>query len=73
MHGIPYTITHNVNGLLVEPENHNELADAITELLTDKNKRLAYGNAGYDLVDSVCNSIIMSKETLKVYEKTIKK
>ena len=56
---------------MFEPENHKELADAITELLSDKNKRLAYGNAGYDLVNSVCNSITMSKETLKVYEKTI--
>ena len=71
VHGIPYTVTHNVNGILVEPENHNELANAITELLTDKNKRLAYGNAGYHLVDSICNSTIMSKEILKVYEKTI--
>ena len=73
VHGIPYTITHNVNGLLVEPENHNELANAIIELLTDKNKCLTYGNAGYDLVNSICNSTIMSKETLKVYEKTINK
>jgi len=70
-HGIPYTVTHNVNGILVEPENHAELAKAIIELLKDKKKRLAYGNAGYDLVDSVCNSTTMSKETLKIYEKTI--
>jgi len=71
VHGIPYTVAHNVNGILVEPENHNELANAIIELLTDKNKCLTYGNAGYDLVNSICNSTIMSKETLKVYEKTI--
>ena len=71
VHGIPYTVIHNVNGILVEPENHNELADAITELLADKDKCLAYGNAGYHLVDSICNSTIMSKEILKVYEKTI--
>jgi len=73
VHGIPYTVTHNVNGILVEPENHNQLANAITELLTDKNKCTAYGNAGYHLVDTVCNSITMAKETLKVYEKTISK
>ena len=71
VHGIPYTVIHNVNGILVEPENHNELANAITGLLADKDKCLAYGNAGYHLVDSVCNSTIMSKEILKVYEKTI--
>ena len=73
VHGIPYTVTHNVNGILVEPENHAELAKAIIELLKDKKKRLAYGNAGYHLVDTVCNSITMAKETLKVYEKTISK
>ena len=71
VHGIPYTVIHNVNGILVEPENHNELANAITGLLADKDKCLAYGNAGYHLVDSICNSTIMSKEILKVYEKTI--
>jgi len=73
VHGIPYTVTHNVNGILVEPENHNQLANAITELLSDKNKCTAYGNAGYHLVDTVCNSITMAKKTLKVYEKTISK
>ncbi len=71
IHGIPYTVKHNVNGILVEPENHKELADAIIELLVDKNKCVAYGNAGYDLVNNVCNSTTMAKETLKAYEKTI--
>jgi len=69
LQGIQYLIKEGI--IQIEPENHNELANAITELLTDKNKRLAYGNAGYHLVDSICNSTIMSKETLKVYEKTI--
>ncbi len=32
---------------------------------------IAYGNAGYDLVNNVCNSTTMAKETLKAYEKTI--
>ena len=44
-HGIPHTITHNENSILVEPENHIKLADAIIELLDDETKRIQLGNA----------------------------
>src|SRR3989338_5548068 len=49
-HGIPHTIKDGENAILVEPENHIQLAEAILKLLRDEKKRIEYGNAGYNLV-----------------------
>jgi glycosyltransferase involved in cell wall biosynthesis len=70
-HGIPHTVTNEETGILVEPENHDQLAKAIIELLTNDEKRTKYGNAGYDLVRNTCNSKIMAKNTLQLYEETL--
>ena len=70
-HGIPYTITHQKNGLLVESENFKEFADAIIYLLKNNDKRDEYGLNGFNLVKELCNSKIMSKKTLELYEKVI--
>lgn len=70
-HGIPHTIINKETGILVEPENHDQLAKAIIELLTNEEKRAKYGNAGYDLVKNTCNSKIMAKNTLQLYEETL--
>ena len=37
--GLPFLITNNVNGLLVEPNNINAMADAIIKLKSDENNR----------------------------------
>jgi glycosyltransferase involved in cell wall biosynthesis len=70
-HGIPHTVINKETGILVEPENHDQLAKAIIELLTDEEKRVKYGNSGYDLVKNTCNSKIMAKNTLQLYEETL--
>jgi glycosyltransferase involved in cell wall biosynthesis len=70
-HGIPYTITHQKNGLLVEPENFKEFAESIIYLLKNKDKRDEFGLNGFNLVQELCNSKIMSKKTLELYEKVI--
>ena len=44
--GLVEIITHEVNGLLVEPGNERELALAIRELLLDAEKRAWLGRAG---------------------------
>ena len=67
-HGIPYTVIHNVNGILVEPENISELSDAILHLIENKEKCEVLGNQGYDLVTKECNSVEMAKATLQSYE-----
>jgi len=70
-HGIPYTITDSKNSVLVEPENHIKLADAILRLLHDQKSRTDFGDAGYKLVHDTCNSEIMAKRTLQMYEQVL--
>ena len=70
-HGIPYTIQHNKNCILVKPNNPTELANAILDLIGDEEKAEELGLAGYDLVHSTCNSKNMVKETLAIYEKLV--
>ena len=70
-HGIPYTITHKENGLLVESENYKEFAEAIIYLLKNNDKRDEFGLNGFNLVQEICNSKTMSKKTLELYEKVI--
>ena len=72
-HGIPFTIKHGIQGILVEPENYQQLADAILELVRDENKRNSFGIAGFDMVTKECNSLTMTKNTLKIYEKILDK
>ena len=70
-HGIPYTIQHNKNCILVKPNNPTELANAILDLIGDEEKAEELGLEGYDLVHSTCNSKNMVKETLAIYEKLV--
>ena len=71
-HGIPYTIKDGENALLVEPENYQQLSAAILKLLRDNKMRLEYGLSGYKLVHDICNSKVMAKNTLKMYEEILK-
>jgi len=71
-HGIPYTIQNNENCILVEPNNPDELSEAILNLLSDEKKCIQLGNSGYNLVHSVCNSERMVTDTLNIYKQLIK-
>jgi len=67
-HGISHTIKDRVHGILVDSENHDSLADAIVELLSDDKKCEEFGLAGYRLIQDECNSKIMAENTLKIYQ-----
>jgi len=71
-HGIPFTVQDNKNGILVEPNNSNQLSDAIIKLLLDEQLRIKLGLSGYDFVHEECNSISMAKNSLKLYEELLK-
>ena len=71
-HGIPFTVKHNDNGILVETENPNELAKAIMKLITDENLRTRLGISGYNFVHDECNCISMAQNSLKLYEQVLK-
>jgi len=71
VHGIPSTITDRKNGILVKNEDSHELAEAIMELINDKQKCLEYGLSGYNLVKTECNSKSMTEKTLRMYNQII--
>ena len=71
-HGIPYTVQDKVNGLLVEPDNPNDLSKAIIELLENKDVREKLGLAGYEFVHKECNCVSMAQNSLALYQETIK-
>jgi len=70
-HGIPFTVQHDKNGILVEPENPIELADAIKKLLLDEDLRSRLGLSGYNFVHEECNCVSMAKNSLKLYEQML--
>lgn len=71
-HGIPSTIQHNENCILVEPENPIQLSESILDLITNEKKCTELGNSGYNLVINQCNSEIMAQQTLEMYQQIIK-
>jgi len=71
-HGIPYTVQDKVNGLLVEPDNPNELSKAMIELLENKDMREKLGLAGYEFVHKECNCVSMAQNSLALYQEIIK-
>ena len=71
-HGIPFTVQDDKTGILVEPENSEELSKAIILLLQDNNLRERLGMCGYEFVHEECNCISMAKNSLRLYEKVLK-
>ena len=71
-HGIPYTISHNDNCILVPPSDPKKLAEAILELITNPAKCEKLAESGFNMVKNECNLNSMSEGMLSVYEKTIK-
>lgn len=66
-HGIPHTLTNGENSILVTPQSHEELADAILTLLNDSKMKNEFGEAGHKLVKELCNSSKMTEKTLEIY------
>ena len=71
-HGIPFTVKNGINAILVQPENYNDLAKAILDLLTNEKKRVELGIAGFQQVQNVANSRIMSQKTFELYQEVLK-
>ena len=70
-HGIPFTVHDNKNGLLVEPENPTQLAEAISKLYNDSSLKVKLGLDGYNFVHDECNCVTMANNILKMYEKIL--
>jgi len=70
-HGIPFTVQHNKNGILVEPKNSDELGLAIIKLVKDSNLKENLGMEGYNFVKTECNCVSMTQNVLRIYEKIL--
>ena len=70
-HGIPFTVKDGKTGILVEPENPDELSNAITKLLLDDKLREQLGISGYNFVHEECNCVSMAKNSLRLYEQAL--
>ena len=70
-HGVPFTVKDGKTGILVEPENPDELSNAITKLQLDDKLKKQLGMSGYDFVYEECNCVSMAKNSLKLYEQVL--
>jgi glycosyltransferase involved in cell wall biosynthesis len=70
--GIPEVVEHGRTGLLVEPRDSHQLADAIVRLLTDEPLRTRMADAGYARVRERFTVERMVAETAKVYARLAK-
>ena len=71
-HGIPFTVKDNENGILIEPDEPEQLSKAIIKLLCDDKLRNKLGLSGYNFVHEKCNSVSMAKHSLKLYNELLK-
>ncbi len=66
--GIPELIQDNVNGLLVTPENPEQLLEIINKLLGDKESMNRFSEVGYDFVIKNLTWEVLLPKYIKFYE-----
>jgi glycosyltransferase involved in cell wall biosynthesis len=66
--GIPETVDDGVSGLIVEPGNVEQLADAIVRLAQDARLCKQFGDAGREKVEREINPLMVARRNLRVYE-----
>lgn len=64
-------IDHKVNGLLVEPGNHEELGSAIRSIYFDSDVCRAYGEAGYEKAQSLYSRQNIYDTLMRIYGRAI--
>jgi len=66
-------VRHNVNGLLVPPNNVKELADAIKILIEEPLLRASMGARGREIVVTEFSEEIVTWQTIELYKKMVGK
>lgn len=66
-----FFIENSVNGYLVPPNNSDELAKKIIELVNNKDKRQFFGENAYIKVRDMCNVERYKKTLLSIYNKLL--
>jgi glycosyltransferase involved in cell wall biosynthesis len=65
---LPEIVADGQTGILVPPEDPSALADAIQSLLSDPERALSMGQAGYDRLCACFSAGKMVQDTLSVYQ-----
>jgi hypothetical protein len=71
--GMPEIIKEGLNGFVVRVKRHFELAEKILRLLKDEELRKRLGENGREMVTGNFTVDKMTDDTLKIYEKVLKK
>jgi glycogen(starch) synthase len=71
--GIPEVIKDGINGLLVTPDDPQELASAIQKLILDDNLRIEFGKNSEKVFKENFVSKRMAEQSLTLYNDTIKR
>jgi glycosyltransferase involved in cell wall biosynthesis len=71
--GIPEVIQNNRNGLLVQPGDPKQLAEAIQFLLDDEKLREKYGEEGRKIVLQHFSQEVIAKKILEIYNELLVK
>ena len=66
--GIPELIEHEKNGLLVDPDDPDQLLNSVNELLENKEKSTSIAHAGYDFVVKNLTWETLLPKYVKFYE-----
>ena len=69
--GLPDVIDDGQTGILVDPKNEVQLADAIVQLLRDKHLRESMGRAGKRKLETDLSQAAVTKQTADVYRAAI--
>jgi glycosyltransferase involved in cell wall biosynthesis len=70
--GMPETVENGVTGLIVEPGNADELAQAIVRLIRDPELRGNLGRAGREKVLNEYDPLKIARQNIEVYEQAVK-
>ena len=66
--GIPEIVDDEVTGLMVEPGNSSRLAQAISQLLRDSQRRASMGRAGQEKVLREFDPLKVAHQNLELYQ-----
>lgn len=67
--GIPEIVKNNENGILVQPNNSYELAEAMQYLLDNERVRINFGEAGRKRAIEFFSSNVIAKKICEIYKK----
>jgi glycosyltransferase involved in cell wall biosynthesis len=67
--GVQEIVVEDVTGLYVEPKNYQQLTEALSVLIKDKDKRLMLGNAGRERAEKYFNIEKITEKLINHYEK----